>query len=108
MLGALRDACRRFSIDTDRVFLTGHGMGGDAAWDIAIAHPDLWAGVIPIVAAGRSSIVGRYAKNARYVTWYFVAGELDGDKMARNAAQLDRYMKPDTRCDGRRIPGPRL
>ena len=35
VLGSLRDACRRFSIDTDRVFLTGHGVGGDGAWDIA-------------------------------------------------------------------------
>ncbi len=25
-------------------------MGGDAAWDIALAHPDLWAGVMPIGA----------------------------------------------------------
>jgi pimeloyl-ACP methyl ester carboxylesterase len=93
VLSALRDACRRFAIDTDRVFLTGHGMGGDAAWDIAVAHPDLWAGVIPIVArAGR--YVERYAKNAPYLAWYLVAGELDGDKLARNAQELDRYMKP--------------
>ena len=84
VLGALRDACRRFSIDTDRVFLTGHGIGGDAAWDIALAHPDLWAGVIPIVAVA-DKFVSRYAKNAEYVPWYFVGGELDGDKMARNA-----------------------
>ncbi|HEX2473159.1 MAG TPA: peptidase, partial [Lacipirellulaceae bacterium] len=94
VLGALRDACRRFAIDTDRVFLSGHGMGGDAAWDIALAHPDLWAGVIPIVAtSGR--YVERYAKNAPYLNWYVVAGELDGDKMARNAQELDRYMKPN-------------
>ncbi len=94
VLGALRDACRRFAIDTDRVFLTGHGIGGDAAWDIALAHPDLWAGVIPFVArAGR--YVERYAKNAPYLNWYIVAGELDGDKMARNAQELDRYMKPN-------------
>jgi acetyl esterase/lipase len=50
VLTSLRDACRRFSVDTDRVFLTGHSAGGDAAWDIGLAHPDLWAGVIPIVA----------------------------------------------------------
>ena len=56
-------------------------MGGDAAWDIAIAHPDLWAGVIPIVAVA-DKFVSRYAKNAPYVSWYFVGGELDGDKMA--------------------------
>ncbi len=95
VLSALRDSCRRFSVDADRVFLTGHGAGGDAAWDIAIAHPDVWAGVIPIAAVA-DSYVGRYASNAPYVAWYIVAGELDGDKMARNAREFDRYMKPNT------------
>jgi pimeloyl-ACP methyl ester carboxylesterase len=95
VLGAVRNACRHFSVDIDRVFLSGHGIGGDAAWDVAVAHPDVWAGVIPVVAqAGR--FVERYAKNARYVAWYVIAGELDGDKMSRNAPQLDRYMKPNT------------
>jgi hypothetical protein len=90
VLGSLRDACRRFSIDTDRVFLTGHGVGGDGAWDIALAHPDIWAGVIPFVATA-DRYCNRYAKNAEYLSWYFVCGELDGDKMARNARELDRY-----------------
>ena len=35
-----------FSIDTDRVFLSGHGVGGDAVYDIGLAHPEHWAGVI--------------------------------------------------------------
>lgn len=95
VLGALRDACRRFAVDTDRVFLAGHGIGGDAAWDIGLAHPDVWAGVIPIVAVA-DRYVGRYAKNAPYVSWYVVAGELDGDKLSHNARELDRYMKPNT------------
>ncbi len=95
VLGALRDACRHFSIDTDRVYLTGHGIGGESAWDIAIAHPDLWAGVIPVVAAA-DKFITRYAENAPYVSWYFVGGELDADKMARNGTQFDRYLKPNT------------
>jgi hypothetical protein len=90
VLGSLRDASRRFSIDTDRVFLTGHGVGGDGAWDIALAHPDIWAGVMPFVATAEK-YCQRYAPNAEYVSWYFVCGELDGDKMARNARELDRY-----------------
>ena len=53
VLDCLRAAFQRFSIDTDRVFLSGYSMGGDAAWDIGLAHPDLWAGVIPIVCPGR-------------------------------------------------------
>ena len=74
-----------FSIDTDRVFLTGHGIGGDAAWDIALAHPDLWAGVIPFVAVGRYSTSAAMPRTRSTCPWYFVGGELDGDKMVRNA-----------------------
>ncbi len=91
VLHALRDASRRFSLDTDRVFLSGHSMGGDAAWDIALAHPDLWAGVIPVVATA-DKYVGRYSENGRYVPFYFVAGELDSDKLTRNGVEWDRYM----------------
>ena len=93
VLGSLRDACRRFSIDTDRVFLSGHSMGGDAAWDIALAHPDLWAGVIPIVAVG-DKFVTHYSQNGRLLPMYFIGGELDGDKMVVNAMNLDRYLAP--------------
>lgn len=92
VLGSLRDACRRFSIDTDRVFLSGHSIGGDAAWDIGLAHPDLWAGVIPIVAQS-DRYCALYWENARYVPFYVVGGELDNAKLVKNARDLDRYLR---------------
>jgi len=91
VLGSLRDACKRFSIDTDRVFLTGHAMGGDAAWDIGLAHPDFWAGVIPFDAR-RDRYIEHYTENAALVPFYFVNGELDGDKMSYNPLVWDRYL----------------
>ncbi|MBN2477439.1 MAG: peptidase [Pirellulales bacterium] len=97
VLNSLRDACRRFSVDTDRVFLTGHSMGGDAAWDLGLAHPDLWAGVIPIVAVA-DRYCSRYWENAQYVPFYVIAGELDGDKLTRNATDLDRYLRRGYNC----------
>ena len=45
---ALRDARRRYAIDSDRVFVAGQLTGGNMAWDFALAHPDLFAGVIVI------------------------------------------------------------
>jgi hypothetical protein len=90
-LNSLRDACRRFSIDADRVYLTGHSMGGDAVWDIGLAHPDLWAGVIPI-SAETDRYCTRYWENAKYVPLYFVIGEKDGSRLAKNAVDLDRYL----------------
>jgi predicted esterase len=92
-LYTLRDACKRFSIDTDRVFLSGHSMGGDAAWDIGLAHPDLFAGVIPIVATADKYIKHKYRENAKYVPLYFVSGEKDGNKLAQNADEWDHYLK---------------
>lgn len=93
VLNCLRDACRRFATDTDRVFISGHSMGGDAAWDLALSHPDLWAGAIPIV--GKSDRYCRhYWPNARYVPLYCVFGELDSAALlAHNAQDLDRYFR---------------
>ena len=98
VLACVRDACRRFAVDTDRVFLTGHSVGGDAAWDLGLAHPDLWAGVIPIVATAdygpqSPKYVSLYWENGRYVPMYFVTGELDGNKLELNRRDFDRYLK---------------
>lgn len=90
---SLRAACRRFSIDTDRVFLTGHSIGGDAAWDIALAHPDLWAGVVAI-AAKADKYVNLYWENGRLLPMYFVCGELDSSRScAANAMDWNRYLR---------------
>lgn len=99
VLGSLRDALQRFSIDTDRIFLSGHSQGGDAAWDIALSHPDLWAGVLPFVALANHGnkesprYVTHYHKNARYVAWYFVSGEKDSKRTELNATDFHRYFR---------------
>ena len=74
-------------------FLTGHGAGGNAAWDLALAHPDVWAGCMPFLALG-DRFVTRYSANAGYLPWYFIGGELDGDKMSQNSREYDRYLRP--------------
>lgn len=91
VLASLREAMRRFSIDSDRVFLSGHSMGGDAAWDIALAHPDLWAGVV-VISATAGRYVNHYWPNARGLPIYVVGGELDSGTLPRNAMDLDRYL----------------
>jgi len=92
VLGCYRDACRRFSVDTDRVFLSGFSNGGDAAWDIGLSHPDLWAGVIPISAEAKKTCTF-YIENARLLPFYVVLGELDGGRIGRDVQVLDRYLK---------------
>lgn len=85
ILACLRDAFRRFAIDTDRVFVAGHFAGATAAWDLAQAHPSLWAGAIMISPSADKYIV-HYSENisapARTpdqipLGTYVVYGELD-------------------------------
>lgn len=90
VLAAVRAALKRFSIDSDRIFLSGHSLGGDAAWDIALAHPDLWAGLVAVVPTA-DRYVTHYWPNARRLPIYVVGGELDRARLQQNATDLDRY-----------------
>ncbi len=88
ILACFRDALRRFSIDTDRVFVAGHLEGGTAAWDLALSHPDLWAGAI-LISPGAEKYIMHYTENIRTqartpdqvpLGTYLVYGELDGTR----------------------------
>ncbi|MGL4943653.1 MAG: hypothetical protein ACRC46_10730 [Thermoguttaceae bacterium] len=97
VLSSLRDLLGRVSVDTDRIFITGHDTGGDAAWDIGMAHPDLWGGVIPFGGiAGK--YINAYSSHARILPFYYVGGELEGFRNMRksviNSLCFNRYLKP--------------
>lgn len=57
VMDALYEAMRRFSVNSNRVFLSGHGVGGDGAYDVGLSHPEHWAGVL-----GFSGKFGKYLK----------------------------------------------
>ncbi|MEZ6051017.1 MAG: hypothetical protein R3C02_06440 [Planctomycetaceae bacterium] len=81
--------CERGSISTRPGFL-GHGMGGDAAFDIGMSHPDYFAGVIPIIGVCDQHCKV-YWDNAPELAWYVVGGEKDRDTLD-NAKVLNRMM----------------
>ena len=89
VLRSLRHAMRRCSIDSDRVFIAGHGEGATAAWDISLSHPDLWSGLIAI-SGSPSKTVPHYEPNSRFIPMYLVMGELDQTKA--DGAIIDDYM----------------
>lgn len=72
---ALRDARRRYAIDSDRVFLAGTLVGGNAAWDFGLAHPDLFAGIVTINGMP-FKYAYRYMTNARLAPMYVTLGDL--------------------------------
>lgn len=98
VLSCYRDALRTFSIDTDRVFISGHFQGATAAWDIAYSHPDLWAGTVLISPTADKFIV-HYEKSAELVPTYVVWGRFDNSGFLQQIGRtVDGYLK-NPRCD---------
>jgi poly(3-hydroxybutyrate) depolymerase len=77
VLEALKDVRRKFQVDSDRVFLFGVESGGQPAFDIALSHPDQFAGALPM-AARPDLYIPRYWPNAQYLHLYVVNGEFLG------------------------------
>lgn len=91
MLGLIRRLKQGLSIDSDRVFIAGHGVGADAAMDIATAHPDLFAGVIPISGLGRKHLLWTI-QNSSNLPWYVIVGTRQPHYPTRMIPLLNRML----------------
>lgn len=101
ILSCMRDALRKFSIDTDRVFVSGHLEGATAAWDLAVSHPDLWAGAI-LVSPTAGKYIQHYSENVIAprngeipLATYIVYGQYDGTRFNDDnalASTANRYL----------------
>jgi predicted peptidase len=45
VMNVLGIAQKEFNIDTDRIYLWGHSMGGGGTYHLAARYPDIWAGL---------------------------------------------------------------
>lgn len=79
-LEVLENVKSTYPIDPDRVYLTGHSMGGHGVWQVGLAHPDLFAAMGP--GAGWTSF-------ELYIPWFLQKGNIYGDPFevaVRNAS----------------------
>lgn len=88
-IGHLR---KRYRVDSDRIFLAGHGMGADACYDVGMSLPGLFAGAVPI-AGICERVCTFYWKNAPHLSWYIVGGEKDRNSLDQNAPIINNMMK---------------
>ncbi len=91
ILLAMNHARKRFHVNSDRIFVTGHGMGGDTCFDVALSHPGLFAGIIPINGNG-GPIAKAYRHNGPKDRWYIVSGERDRALLDQNASFLNKMI----------------
>ena len=77
VLRAIEEVRRDYRIDDDRIYLSGASMGGTGCWNLAVHHPDLFAGVAP-----RSGNADTHAWEGR---WKWNTGELPHRARLRRA-----------------------
>lgn len=76
VLETIRQAERRYHIDSDRVFLTGMSNGGIGAWLIGMHHAPLFAGIAPM-ASGLDDVLMPFLANLRSTPVYIIHGAKD-------------------------------
>ena len=87
---SLRDARKRYALDSNRVYLAGQLTGADMAWDLGLAHPDLFAGVIA-VSGFPAKYAFKYKPQIDRLPLYVVLGEL---APAARELIFDQYVRP--------------
>ena len=53
MIDAIGEMKRDYKIDSDRVYLMGHSMGGYGTWSVAANNPEIFAALAPISGGGQ-------------------------------------------------------
>jgi hypothetical protein len=91
VLDVLADLRRRYQVDSDRVFLSGTGQGGDMAYDIGLSHPDQFAGVVPMGGAPYR-FAQKYWRNGQFLPFYSVGGDHAGDVQKQSIAQFQEWI----------------
>jgi dienelactone hydrolase len=87
---ALRDARKRYAIDSDRVFVAGQLDGANMAIDFGLGHPDLFAGIVAI-SGFPLKYAYKYKPQIDFLPIYAALGEMA--PLAREFA-FDQYFKP--------------
>jgi pimeloyl-ACP methyl ester carboxylesterase len=99
----LDDVKSRFSIDDDRVYLTGLSMGGGGTLWLGLTRPDVWAAIAPVCPAppqGTDELAG----NALNIPVHLFIGDKDG--LYRTAKEWKaRFESSAQRIDYVEYPG---
>lgn len=80
VLETILDIRRRFHLDSDRVCLAGAELGGSAVYDIALGHPDWFAGAVVMSGLPGGEYAGSLRNNAQYLPFYVVDGMMSFDQ----------------------------
>jgi len=61
VMDVIAEMKRDYNIDPDRIYLTGHSMGGFGTWSVAMSHPEVFAAIAPISGGGNPAGMSKLA-----------------------------------------------
>jgi predicted esterase len=86
----LDEACKKYRVDPDRIYVTGASMGGVGSWSLVQQYPDRIAAIVPVCGHGDTADIDRI-KNLP--VWIF-HGEADPVvPVAKERAMADALSK---------------
>jgi predicted peptidase len=93
---------RDYKIDPNRIYLTGHSMGGFGTWSIAMDHPNLFAALAPISGGGNPAGIAKIA----HIPEIVIHGDADTIvPVTRSRAMVEAARKAGVEIKYIEVPG---
>jgi len=83
----VQEVIKTYSVDENRIYLTGLSRGGFGTWEFAVSYPDLFAAIAPVCARGISGI-----ERIKDVAIWIFHGELDPGVPVQDSKWLYREL----------------
>ena len=99
VLDVVAEMRKAYRVDANRIYLTGHSMGGFGTWSVAMDHPEIWAALAPISGGGNPAGMVKIARIPQLV--------VHGDNDKTVAAERSRDRK-STRLNSSHIQKSRM
>ena len=99
----LEDVCRKFRVDTERVYLTGLSQGGTGSWLVALEAPERFAAIAPL--AGRAVNPQQVGERLKYLSVWAIVGTSDGDYTTGMKAMAESIRKAGGDVQLSLVPG---
>jgi len=61
VMDVIAEMRQAYKVDPQRIYLTGHSMGGYGTWSVAMNHPELFAALAPIAGGGNIAGMAKIA-----------------------------------------------
>jgi len=90
LIGVLDDVTSHYSVAAERVYLTGHSMGGRGTWYLAYKHPERFAAIAPMSAI---STIPAWASRLKDVPVWAFHGAKDDVVPLRESESMVKALK---------------